>query len=204
MSQSRTLFIGMDGHQDAIAVASVAHDHGAEVLSLGPIGTRQCDIAQLLRKRPSQATPLVFVSAAGPCGSWLSRSLTNKDSACWGVAPSLMPKKAGDRVTTDRRDAVQLAVWLARGLAPRSLSPQGKTQRCATAAGPVKRPSALSRPPRAGSPPASSDTLSAPRAGPPGAQPLSGGSRQWSARHRRNTASFKVTAQPGEAVCTAW
>jgi transposase len=109
MSQSRTLFIGMDGHQDAIAVASVAHDHGAEVLSLGPIGTRQCDIAQLLRKRPSQATPLVFVSAAGPCGSWLSRSLTNKDSACWGVAPSLMPKKAGDRVTTDRRDAVQLA-----------------------------------------------------------------------------------------------
>jgi transposase len=41
MSQSRTLFIGMDGHKDAIAVASVAPDHGAEVLSLGPIGTRQ-------------------------------------------------------------------------------------------------------------------------------------------------------------------
>jgi transposase len=99
----------MDVHKDAIAVASVAPDHGAEVLSLGPIGTRQCDLAQLLRKRPSQATPLVLVYAAGPCGSWRSRSLTQKDDDCWVVAPSLLPKKAGDRVTTDRRDAVPLA-----------------------------------------------------------------------------------------------
>jgi transposase len=109
MSQSRTLCIGMAVHNESIAVASVAHDHGAEVTSLGSIGTRQCDRDPLLRKRPSQATPLVFVSEAGPGGSWLSRSLTNKDDDCWGVAPSLMPTKAGDRVTTDRRDAVPLA-----------------------------------------------------------------------------------------------
>jgi transposase len=51
----------------------------------------------------------VFVYEAGPCGDWLYRSLTNKDDACWVVAPSLMPKKAGDRVTTDRRDAGPLA-----------------------------------------------------------------------------------------------
>ena len=47
MSQSRTLFIGMDVHKDAIAVAYVAQDHGAEVTYLGTIGTRQCDIDQL-------------------------------------------------------------------------------------------------------------------------------------------------------------
>jgi transposase len=109
MSQSSTLFIGMAVHKESIAVAYVAQEHGAEVIYLGTIGTRQCDIDQLIRKMQSKAKHLVFVYEAGPCGSWLSRSLTQKDSACWVVAPSLLPKKAGDRVTTDRRDAVPLA-----------------------------------------------------------------------------------------------
>ena len=109
MSQSRTLFIGMDVHKDAIAVAYVAQDHGAEVASLGTIGTRQCDIDQRIRKMQSKAQHLLFVYEAGPCGSWLYRYLQTKDDDCWVVAPSLIPKKAGDRVKTDRRDAVQLA-----------------------------------------------------------------------------------------------
>jgi transposase len=109
MSQSSTLFIGMDGHKDTIAVAYVAQEHGAEVTFLGTIGTRPCDLDHLIRKRPSKATHLVFVYEAGPCGSWLSRSLTKKGDDGWVVAPSLMPKKAGARVTTDRRDAVPLA-----------------------------------------------------------------------------------------------
>jgi transposase len=99
----------MDVHKDAIAVAYVAQDHGAEVASLGPMGTRQCDSDQRIRKRQSKAPHLLFVYEAGPCGSWLSRSLQKKDSDCWVVAPSLIPKKAGDRVKTDRRDAVPLA-----------------------------------------------------------------------------------------------
>ena len=47
MSPSSTLFIGMDVHKDSIAVAYVAQDHGAEVMYLGAIGTRQCDIDPL-------------------------------------------------------------------------------------------------------------------------------------------------------------
>src|SRR5688572_24835564 len=109
MSQSSTLFIGMDVHKDSIAVAYVAPDHGAEVASLGTIGTRQCDIDQLIRKMQSKAQHLIFVYEAGPCGYWLSRYLQKKDYDCWVVAPSLIPKKAGDRVKTDRRDAMQLA-----------------------------------------------------------------------------------------------
>jgi transposase len=46
---------------------------------------------------------------AGPCGYWLYRYLRKKGDDCWVVAPSLIPKKAGDRVKTNRRDAVQLA-----------------------------------------------------------------------------------------------
>jgi transposase len=105
----------MDVHQDAIAVAYVAQDHGAEVTYLGTIGTRQCDIDTLIRKMPSQAKHLVFVYAAGPCGDGRYRSLTRKGDACWVVAPSLMPKKSGDRVKTDRRAAVALARLMRSG-----------------------------------------------------------------------------------------
>jgi transposase len=63
----------------------------------------------LIRKLPSKAKHLVFVYEAGPCGYWLYRYLTKKGYDCWVVAPSLIPKKPGDRVKTDRRDAAQLA-----------------------------------------------------------------------------------------------
>jgi transposase len=109
MSQSSTLFIGMDVHKDSIAVAYVAQDHGAEVMYLGAIGTRQGDIDQMIRKMQSKAKHLIFVYEAGPCGYWLYRYLMKKGYDCWVVAPSLIPQKPGDRVKTDRRDAVQLA-----------------------------------------------------------------------------------------------
>jgi transposase len=115
MPQSSTLYIGMDVHKASLAVAYVAQDHGAEVTALGPIGTRQADIDHLIRKLQSKANHLVFVYEAGPCGYWLYRDLTKKGSACWGVAPSLIPHKAGDRVQTDRRDAGPLARLMRSG-----------------------------------------------------------------------------------------
>jgi transposase len=99
----------MDVHKDAMAVASVAQNHGAEVSSLGTIGTRQCDIDQRVREMQSTATPLIFVSEASPCGSWLSRSRTKNGYTCWVVAPSRIPHTPGDQVKTDRRDAVPWA-----------------------------------------------------------------------------------------------
>jgi transposase len=115
MSQSGTRFLGMEVHNESIAVASVAPEHGAEVPCLGSLGTRQCDSDPRIRKRPSQATSLVCVYAAGLCGSWLSRSLTTQGSPCGVVAPSLLPTQAGDRVQTDRRDAGPLARLMRAG-----------------------------------------------------------------------------------------
>ena len=109
MSQSSTLFVGMDVHKETIAVAYVAQEPGAEVTYFGTIGTRQCDIDTLIRKMQSKAQHLIFIYEAGPCGYWLYRYLQKKGYDCWVVAPSLIPKKAGERVKTDRRDAVQLA-----------------------------------------------------------------------------------------------
>jgi transposase len=115
MSHSSTLYVGLDVHKESIAVAYVAKDHDAEVIYLGTIGTRQCDIDHLIRKMQSKAKHLVFVYEAGPCGYWLYRYLTKKGYDCWVVAPSLIPKKPGDRVKTDRRDAVQLARLMRSG-----------------------------------------------------------------------------------------
>jgi transposase len=115
MSQSSMLYVGLDVHKESIAVAYVAQDHGAEVVSLGTIGTRQCDLDKLIRPLHSKAKPLVFVYEAGPCGSWLYRYLTKTGPDCWVVAPSFIPKKAGDRVKTDRREARQLARLMRSG-----------------------------------------------------------------------------------------
>src|SRR5262245_40312215 len=115
MQQSSTLYVGLDVHKESIAVAYVAQDHGAEVISLGTIGTRQCDIDKLLRQLQSKSKRLVFVYEAGPCGYWLYRYLLKKGYVCWVVAPSLSPQKPGDRVKTDRRDARQLARLMRSG-----------------------------------------------------------------------------------------
>src|SRR6266496_5076003 len=104
---SKTLYVGLDVHKDSIAVAYAPEDRGADVESLGAIGTRQCDIDKLIRRLEAKGATVVFVYEAGPCGYWLYRYLTRRDYVCWVVAPSLIPKRAGDRVKTDRRDAMQ-------------------------------------------------------------------------------------------------
>jgi len=112
---SKTLYVGLDVHKDSIAVAYAPEDRGAEVVPLGPIGTRQCDIDKLIRRLESKGAALVFVYEAGPCGYGLYRYLTGKGFACHVVAPSLIPRKAGDRVKTDRRDAMTLARLMRSG-----------------------------------------------------------------------------------------
>src|ERR671931_2410222 len=124
MHQSSTLYIGLDVHKESLAVAYVAHEHHAEVVSLGNIGTRQCDIDQLIRKMQSKSKHLIFVYEAGPCGYWLYRYLTQKGQVCWVAAPSLIPKKPGDRVKTNRRDAIKLARLMRSGDLTPSTSPR--------------------------------------------------------------------------------
>jgi transposase len=115
MAQASTLFVGLDVHKETLAVAYIAEERGAAVVSLGTIGTRQQDIDALVRKLQGKGKSLHFVYEAGPCGYWLYRYLTKKSLTGWVVAPSQIPKKAGDRVKTDRRDAVQLARLLRSG-----------------------------------------------------------------------------------------
>ena len=110
-----TLYVGLDVHQESSAVAYAPEERAAEVVFLGPIGTRPCDLDPRVRPLTSNATQLVFVDAAGPCGSWLSRDLTKQPLRGWVVAPARVPKQAGDRVNTDRRDATQRARLMRSG-----------------------------------------------------------------------------------------
>jgi len=112
---SKALFVGLDVHKDTIAVAYAPDERGADVVAWGTIGTRQCDIDKLIRRLQAKGGRLVFVYEAGPCGYWLYRYLTRKGLTCHVVAPSLVPRKAGDRVKTDRRDAAALARLMRSG-----------------------------------------------------------------------------------------
>ena len=112
---SKTFSVGLDVHKDSIAVAYAPEDRGAEVVSLGTIGTRQCDLDKLIRRLQSKGARLVFGYEAGPCGDWLYRYLTRKGFPCHVVAPSLIPRKPGDRIKTDRRDAMTLARLMRSG-----------------------------------------------------------------------------------------
>jgi len=99
----------MDVHQEAMAVASVAQAQGAEGIALGTSGTRLCALDKRLRPLRSKSQQLISIYDAGPCGCGRSRDLMKQGAACGVVAPSGLPKQAGDWVTTDRRDAMPLA-----------------------------------------------------------------------------------------------
>src|SRR3989441_5843500 len=99
-------FLGLDVHAETIAVA-VAEPDG-EVRSLGIIPNREESIRKLVKKL-GPAEQLRFCYEAGPTGYVLYWQLTALGTKCEVVAPSLVPTKPGDKVKTDRRDALKLA-----------------------------------------------------------------------------------------------
>jgi transposase len=103
---SKVRFVGLDVHAETIAVA-VAEPHG-EVRSLGLIPNQPESIRRLVRKL-APVEELRFCYEAGPTGYVLYWQLTALGAKCEVVAPSLVPVKPGDRVKTDRRDALKLA-----------------------------------------------------------------------------------------------
>ena len=115
MPKPTTVFVGLDFHKDTISVAYAAGGNSDPPVFLGPIGTRKADLEKLVRRTRSKAANLVFAYEAGPCGHGLHRFLTEKGLECRVVAPSLIPKRPGDRVKTDRRDALEIARLLRNG-----------------------------------------------------------------------------------------
>lgn len=101
-----TTFVGLDVHANTIAVAVA--EGSAGVKSLGTIENTPEAIRRLVG-RLGPRNNLKVCYEAGPTGYVLYWQLTKMDIACEVIAPSLVPKKPGDRVKTDRRDAEHLA-----------------------------------------------------------------------------------------------
>lgn len=105
--QQRSIVIGLDVHKDTIAVARARRGKGAPE-SLGTIAHTPYAIAKLMDKQGA-AADIAVCYEAGPCGYGIYHQLTKMGIACEVVAPSLIPRAAGDRVKTDRLDAEKLA-----------------------------------------------------------------------------------------------
>lgn len=113
------LYIGLDVHADTIAVAIAEDGRGGEVRYFGVVANNADAILKLTKTLSAEAARLEFCYEAGPCGYGLHRLLGKLGYGCAVVAPSLIPRKVGDRIKTDRRDAQMLArLWRAGELTP--------------------------------------------------------------------------------------
>jgi transposase len=110
-----TLFVGLDVHKKTMAVALVEGTAGAEVRFYGTIGNTSDAVRTLCKKLSKGRQELRFCYGAGPCGYGVQRQLTRLGHRCDVVAPALIPRKAGNKVKTDRRDAMMLAQTLRAG-----------------------------------------------------------------------------------------
>jgi len=108
-------FIGLDVHKELISVA-IAEDRRGCVSSFGEVLNTPASISKLAKKLAGKGEyDLCFVYEAGCFGFLLYRQLTALGHTCIVAAPSLIPRKPGDRVKTDRRDALNLARLLRSG-----------------------------------------------------------------------------------------
>ena len=110
------LYVGLDVHKARIAVAVAEPGRGParfrSEMTNSPKTVK--DLTLRLEKEYSTEN-IIYCYEAGPCGYVLYHQLTELGKACVVVAPSLIPRRAGDRIKTDRRDALKLAASLRSG-----------------------------------------------------------------------------------------
>ena len=107
MEQGIRAYVGLDVHKDSIAIAVAEAGRSAGRM----VGQIAHDVPKLLKALARLGEPgeLYVVYEAGPTGYGLQRALFAKGYRCEVIAPSLIPRRAGDRVKTDRRDCLRLA-----------------------------------------------------------------------------------------------
>ena len=117
MDKNSIVFVGLDTHKEFTEVVYCFDQRDSDFHLLGRIKSTKPAIGKLTRNLQSKypGATLQFVYEAGPCGYWIYRYLTSLGHGCYGVAPSLIPKKPGQKVKTDTRDAIELACLLRGG-----------------------------------------------------------------------------------------
>lgn len=115
MEQYTEVFVGLDVAKLRHAVAIAENGRDGEVRFFGEINSDVESVRRMVVKLTKRQAKLHFCYEAGPTGYGLHRQLTKLGHQCSVVAPSLIPRRPGDRVKTNRRDALQLARLLRAG-----------------------------------------------------------------------------------------
>jgi transposase len=109
MRENSGVYVGLDTSKLKISVALAAAGREGEVRFLGDIDSTPEAVERLVRKLAKRHQRLFFAYEAGPTGYGLQRRIAALGHDCAVVAPSLIPKRPGERVKTNRRDALTLA-----------------------------------------------------------------------------------------------
>jgi transposase len=128
-------FVALDTSKlrNAVAIAEVGRS--GEVRFLGEIENTAAATGKLVKKLAGKYDRLAFCYEAGPTGYGLYRQITGLGHECVVAAPALIPKKAGDRVKTNRRDALGMVKQFRAGELTAVGFPIRATRRCATSPG---------------------------------------------------------------------
>jgi transposase len=109
------LYVGLDVHKMSVDVAIAEPGSAGETRYYGRIGGDLEALDKVIRKLRAQGVELRFAYEAGPCGYQIYRHLTAQGYSCLVAAPALIPRRPGDRLKNDRRDALNLARLLRAG-----------------------------------------------------------------------------------------
>jgi len=115
MEQYSEAFVGIDTAKNKHALAIADPGRDGEIRYLGEIDSAPAAVQRMIRKLAGRYEKLYFCYEAGPTGYGLYRQVRALGHDCIVVAPSLVPKRPGERVKTNRRDAVTLARLLRAG-----------------------------------------------------------------------------------------
>ena len=115
MKEDSVFYVGVDVSKAKYAIAIAEGGRHGEVRYFGEIEATPAAVERFVRKLEKKHPRLHFCYEAGPTGYGLYRQITALGHRCDVVAPSLIPKRPGERVKTNRRDAVSLARLLRAG-----------------------------------------------------------------------------------------
>lgn len=115
MGDITDIFVGIDVAKVRNAIAIADGERGGEVRFLGEVDASEESMRRVVKRIAAKHSHVQFCYEAGPTGYGLHRLITSLGHSCIVVAPSLVPRRPGDHVKTNRRDAISLAKLLRAG-----------------------------------------------------------------------------------------